>query len=397
MEHKRPALLLTAALVLAGVVGLRQVSGRSFDRVVAMAGDPVAIAVDDTTSRAFVVNGADSSVGVIDTDSGNVLRTVPVGHGALSIAVDERANRVFVPNTGDDNVSILDASLGFLVGSTALGFSPRLIAVDRQIARVYLVSTDGFFAVLDGRTGRLLRKLSLQRAPLALAVDSRLGRVYVANADGSVEARDASGGRLIFDVSASGYPCAIAVDEQTGRVFVADPLNAEVTMLSARTGAVLLRTHMASIPDALVVMSNLGKVFVESNPTAASICGPGCVTVLDARTGLVAAEAPLDQSPEAMIGDDHSDTLLIDVGSAVLAMSASNPAHIRSFPVLGARVTAESMAVDWKTGHLFVVNADNSNSIDATSGLDALSRWIPWLHSRSRAPFGSLNEFAIGA
>ncbi len=389
----RLLLSLAITIVLSGLAGLRQVSSRSFDRVVSLPGDPVAVAVDNATGRAFVINGADYTVGVLDTASGDLLRSVSVGRGALSILVAESAHRVFVPNSGDNTVSVLDGSSGLAVRTTALGFTPRLVAVDERSGRVYVTSAGGdVLATLDARAGNLLGTLRLRRVLLALAVDPALHRLLLANADNTVQAIDAGTGRVLFDVRVSGYPSTIDVDEQTGRVFVGDALHAQVSTLDARTGATLGRAQLASSPEAFVVLNGLAKVFVACVP---SISGSSGVAVLDARTGQLLQEMPLSQNPANMIGDDRNDTLLLDVGNAVLAVRVADPSVVRTYPVLGARFTAQGMAIDRRTGHLFVVNTDNSNDSATTSGFDVLGRWIPWLRSRTLAPYGSLNEFAI--
>lgn len=395
MRHWRLILLLAAALGLGVAAELRQVSSGTFDRVVPLSGDPVAVTLDDATSRAFVVNGADYTVAIFDTASGKLLRSVPVGHGALGAAVDEPANRIFVPNAGDNSVSVLDAASGQPLRTTPLGFSPQLIAVDPRSGRVFLTSSGGdVLAILDGSTAMPLHTISLRRAPIAMAVDGATGCLFLANSDNTVEAVDGRTGHAVFDVAIGGYPAAIAVDERTGRLFAGDALNSLVVLLDARTGAVLGRIRLASNPLAMVVMSSMSRVFVAGVPAIPGGAGTARVTVLDARSGRLLADLPLGQSPLSMIGDEHHGTLLMDVGNAVLAMSVAGAARVRSYPVLGARYTPQGMAVDQRTGHLFVVNTDSSNGGSTASGLDVLSRWIPWLPSRSHVPYGSLNEIA---
>jgi hypothetical protein len=141
-------------------------------------------------------------------------------------------------------------------------------------------------------------------------------------------------------------------------------------------------------------MGRLSAVFVAGVPAVPGVSGLSGVTVLDARTGLPLRELPLDQSPLAMIGDESDARLLLDMGSTVLSMSATGAGDAKAYPVLGNRITGEGMAIDQRTGHLFVVNTDDSNSATATSGLDILTRWIPWLSSRRHAPYSSVNEIA---
>jgi len=77
----------------------------------------ISLAIDHRTGRAFVVDTNTPDVTttfdkltVLDTRSGRVLQTMTLGQGPPVVAVDERTKRVFVVNGADSTVSVLDAS-----------------------------------------------------------------------------------------------------------------------------------------------------------------------------------------------------------------------------------------------------------------------------------------------
>jgi YVTN family beta-propeller protein len=78
--------------------------------------------VDVRTRRVFLVfpGGDDSVVGVLDAQSGDLLRTVTVGASAFGIAVDEQTDRVFVTNVKDGTVSVLQAHTGTVLRTIGL-------------------------------------------------------------------------------------------------------------------------------------------------------------------------------------------------------------------------------------------------------------------------------------
>src|SRR5690349_730749 len=81
--------------LLAGVVARRGAVANPVLRTIAVGQSPAALAVDERTGRAFVVNSGDNTVSVLDTRTATLLRTIGVGWAPLTIAVDERAGRVF--------------------------------------------------------------------------------------------------------------------------------------------------------------------------------------------------------------------------------------------------------------------------------------------------------------
>lgn len=96
-----------------------------------------AIVIDAVASRALVSNGrgrVDShgrliptaTLSVLDTRSGALLRTVPLGKtsGQGPMAVDEQAGRAFLPLMASNSVSVLDTHTGVVLRTVALRPTP---------------------------------------------------------------------------------------------------------------------------------------------------------------------------------------------------------------------------------------------------------------------------------
>jgi YVTN family beta-propeller protein len=163
-------------------------------------GGPRAVAVSARAGRAFVASG--DSLLLLNARSGAVLRAVPTGIGTLAgnpvaVAVDERLSRVFVANVSlpdanspwDNSLVLLNARTGDVLGNLPLGAPPVAVAVDARTERVFLATagprrsgraTDpGSVSVLNARTGAVRRTITLGRSPRAIALDSRTGRAFV--------------------------------------------------------------------------------------------------------------------------------------------------------------------------------------------------------------------------
>src|SRR5205823_941461 len=82
-------------------VGVREVrSGVGKGRTVAVGTDPVDIAVDTRTGRAFVVNRGSNSVSVLDEQDRTAPRTLLLGVHPQAVAVDERTGHVIIATAG---------------------------------------------------------------------------------------------------------------------------------------------------------------------------------------------------------------------------------------------------------------------------------------------------------
>lgn len=336
---------------------------------------PLAIAVDEQTSRAFVVNGdaLAGSVSVLDTRTGGLLRTVRVGSAPFAIAVARSTGRVFVVNSHmqmfgpGSSVSVLDARTGALVRTIPVGIQPYAVAVDDQARRVYILNiNDGGVSVLDARTGRVLGTIACSNGgPFldahTLAVDARTKRAFVmlGGAGGygigvlDTEHRTMRRTVTLSALSSFPGPGPVAVDEATGRVFVAS--DHKVSLLDARSGTILHATD--GLGGGLVVDARGGRAFTSSKTG---------IAVLDAHTGVqlhrvslgryYATPAAVDEQTGQVIvltgGPADQNGIALGDGTATIVDGATGAiVHTAS---VGRSPTVA--AIDGRTRHAFVVN-----------------------------------------
>jgi YVTN family beta-propeller protein len=194
------------------------------------------------TSRWAGIGCGPSTVDLLDTRSGAVLRTVSVGIGASAIAVDERSGYVFVSNTGDATVSMLDARTGTVVQTMAVGRHPGALTVDARHGHVFVANNlDHSVSMVEARSGRVLRTVAVALNPWSLAVDPRADRVLVSTGQGlwpswpsatsgRLQVLDGRTGRHLRTVAVGLGPAALAVDKRSGHVFVANSVGTPTSL-----------------------------------------------------------------------------------------------------------------------------------------------------------------------
>jgi YVTN family beta-propeller protein len=359
-------------------------------QTVYMGKNPVAVAVDGRTGRAFVVvqGGYDlhgnptgnGSVRVVDTRHGRVLRTVGVGLSPSVVAVDERTGRVFVANDGERSVSVLDASSGTVLRTVRVGFGPIAMATDERDGRVLVANEgvtdsaghplgDGSVSMLDAHSGKVLGTVVVGMSPSAIAVDQQRGRAYVLNrvsanggvVNGSLSVLDVRRVKLVATITLRGSPRAIALDARTGRVFVVSETAsiagtmspARVTLLDPGHGHASRTTTIGGFPQGIAVADRAGRVFVAGGGDGTS------VSVLDARTGGLVHTVPTGTYPGIVAVDNGRGRAFVAMGGTtgnrVLVLDARTGKVGRPIPIRGEIVKA--MVVDERTGRAFVVSA----------------------------------------
>src|SRR5690606_32147244 len=99
---------------------------------------------------AFITNQKADNVSVIDTATGQVVRTIAVGKDPAGVAVSRDGAQVWVTNPGSRDVALIDGQHLTLKERWPVGDGPLGIALDPAGSRVYVADFYGHFvSVLD--------------------------------------------------------------------------------------------------------------------------------------------------------------------------------------------------------------------------------------------------------
>jgi YVTN family beta-propeller protein len=185
--------------------------------------------------RIFTSNGAADEVGVFDTRTGRLIRTVKVGQHPDAIAYDAATGRVFAFNGRSNDVTVIDAkTLQVLAASIPAGGSPEY-AVSNGKGTVYFnVEDKSELAVLDAHSLTVLRRYSLApcEEPSGLAMDPK-ERLYSVCRNKLMVISDPSTGRVLGHAEiGAGADGAAWMD---GRAFSANGRDGTISVVSEST------------------------------------------------------------------------------------------------------------------------------------------------------------------
>jgi len=240
--------------------------------------------------------------------------------------------------------------------TTTLNGTPAALAVDGHTGRVFVTVTHGGAAgaMLDEDTGATLSVIPIPAS--ALAVDERAGTV-VAIGVGGVSLLDAASSRYLHTVPVDAAADTVAVDARTGHAFVVDPGSDAVRMFDTRTGAVVGARRMLVTPALVAVDATAGQAFVTTDSPF--------VDVLDARSGALVRTLVARASGGPLAVDGRSGHIFVlDSGGASVAMlDRRSGLVLRTIPV-GRFPLA--VALDTRRGRAYVVSRDSASSFNPT-------------------------------
>ncbi len=209
---------------------------------------------------AYVTNEESGTVSVLDRAKTQVVSTLQVGRAPRGIAVEAEPGRAFVLNGGDDTITIIEVSTQRVLHTFNIEAQARAqeLAIS-PLGRTLYVANTGLNSVSAIDTASLAVKATVPVgiSPVFVAVDPRGTRVLVANqGSNTVTLVDTFSNRPVGTAQVDPGPVHISIDPNPNadRAFVASSTSAFMTVLSASSGQVLRRLSVgpgvvASLPD----------------------------------------------------------------------------------------------------------------------------------------------------
>jgi DNA-binding beta-propeller fold protein YncE len=136
------------------------------------------LSVDESTGRIFVSHGTE--VNVIDGKDGKLLGTIPGTNGVHGIAIAADKNKAFISDGRDSSVTIINLkSLAFIAKVPVTGQNPDAILYDKFSNKVFTFNGRTANAtVLDASSDKVVATIGLDGKPEFPVSDGK-GRIYV--------------------------------------------------------------------------------------------------------------------------------------------------------------------------------------------------------------------------
>jgi YVTN family beta-propeller protein len=303
---------------------------------------------------------APNSVGVIDPESGNILRSIELPNAPGSMAVGEGAVWVTAPDAG--KIMRIDPQSETVVDSTQVGSAPAGIAVGE--GAVWVVDSDGPSLVrVSPETNEEVDTIPVGNGPAGVAVTD--GAVWVTNRlDGTVSRIDPATGEVSEPISVGQAPTGIAADDDG--VWVANSDDGTVVRIDPGTNTVDTVVHVGNQPGAVAVGPD--GVWVANTLD-------GTVSRIDPDTGVVTRLITVGLGPSAIAfaGDsvwvtNEFDGMVsrVDIDTDSEAHSIATVSAPRGAATVGGApwVSVRGAATSHRGGTLRVVASDLGDSID---------------------------------
>ena len=198
-------------------------------------------AVDPATNMVYVtvyanehlgsVGGGPYQVAVINGATSQVVSMIDVGSSPNGIAVDPSTNRIYVTDGAEyfnnsalsDAITVIDGSTDSIVANVSLPSTPSFVAVNPATDTVFVTMASNQLAAIDGATNTLIGETPVGSGPLGVDLNPNTDEVYVADGGSdAVTVVDGASDRVLTNEPVGSQPHGVGVDPATGVVYTTD-------------------------------------------------------------------------------------------------------------------------------------------------------------------------------
>ncbi|MDP4223517.1 MAG: YncE family protein [Bacteroidota bacterium] len=231
------------------------------------------LTVDESSGRIFMSHS--TVVNVVNENDGKLLGTIPDTKGVHGIAIAADLNKAFISNGADSSVTIVDLkSLAFIAKVSVTGKNPDAILYDPFSHKVFTYNGRTSNAtVIDGATNKVVATIKLDGKPEFSVTDGK-GKVYV-NIEDKSEITCINSSTLkveqTWSIAPGEEPSGLALDNENHRLFAVCG-NKMMVVVDAMSGKVITNLPTGNGTD--------GAAFDPALKRAYSSNGEGTMTVV---------------------------------------------------------------------------------------------------------------------
>jgi YVTN family beta-propeller protein len=281
--------------------------------------EPVSVAVNTATGKAYVANAGDGTVSVLDAASDQVVATIPVGSHPYSIAANSATGKVYVTHTFGDQLTIIDGANNIATDSKT--GSADLIAIDAKRNIIHLLGYGSAVKSVDGSSLKLTEHPAGRHA-WALTLNDATGAVYVTRIEDAEVAFVSAQPAQATAFAAGAIPCSIAINPKQNILYVANSGDNTVTAINGDSSSTIATIAVGERPESVAYDAARDLVYV------ANTLG-GTVSVIDATSNVVVATLAAGKSPFSLAVVPGSDHLYVANASDEKSSSVVDVSKVR--------------------------------------------------------------------
>lgn len=225
----------------------------------------------ESKAKIWVANINDNTVSVLDSATGETLKSIKVGDSPIAITSPPGGSSVYVTSHTGATVTVIDRASMEVVKTIPLGAMPYWVFASQDGSRIYVAIVGGSeLKVIDTKTDSATGSIPVGKSPVIVSGVSG-GLLLVANSGSNdISIIDTNGDKEIARIPVGKRPVDVQPSRDGRLAFVANSGSGDVSIID-----LLRRTQVAAIrvgatPTGVVPLDN-GKQFLVIDHTGGSL------------------------------------------------------------------------------------------------------------------------------
>ncbi len=268
------------------------------------------------------------------------------------VVLDPTGARAYVAH--GDRVTVVDTASGTVAGTLAVGGATHGILVLPGLDKGYADDGKaGTVAVFDPKTLKILKTIKAEPDADGITIDHKTGHVLVITGDsGKVVVIDPKTDTVSAEIDGGGA-LEFGVSDEKGSFFVDGEDKNEIVRMDLTTNKATAHWPLKACktPHGLAIDREHRRLFAS--------CGNGIMEVVNADSGAVVASLAIGQGSDSDAFDVTRQLALSSNRDGTLSLVAERgPDKYEVLPPVQTKIGARTMALDAKTGRVYVVASD---------------------------------------
>jgi YVTN family beta-propeller protein len=207
---------------------------------------PAHVIVDGQGKFAYVTNGKDNTVSVVDLAQKKVVAEVPTGAKPHGLRMSPDGREIYLANTGDDSVSVIDVAQAKVVARIPVGKAPAQVAFTPDGSRAYVTSTvDNTVTAIDTAERKSIATVAVGRKPIQVFATPDGHSIYAANEgsaenpDNTASVIDVATNKVVATVVTGKGAHGVVLSDDGMRAFIANSVDGTVSIVDTATHKVI--------------------------------------------------------------------------------------------------------------------------------------------------------------
>jgi gliding motility-associated-like protein len=257
---------------------------------------PVSAAANPDGSRVYVANSSSNSVSVINTSSNSVIANIPVGHGPQAIAVSQDGSRLYVTanllTSSAGTVYVINTLTNAVIAAITVGEGPVGIAISPDGKKVYVTNTyESSISVISTTTNTVVSTFVAQQLNGSIVFSNDGTKYYIANTySGIVSVYTAANDALVAKITVGDQSSGVVISADGKTLYVANERSNTVSVINTETNTVIKTILVGHYPGGVSITSDGGQIYVVNQDS-------GSISVIDAVTNTVTGTIQVGGAP----------------------------------------------------------------------------------------------------